>query len=1851
MAKTINFSDNSYIDFPDDTPDDKVEALSKDYARQQGLLDPSLGSLLQAGADSTLSTLANLPIAAIDKYKNLTDNTPTPLAPAEGQDTTPPVTPDDAHPELNNWRNIFEDVRAGGKESAAETQDLMMQPQDAGNAPGRFIKQQVGFQAPQMIGLMAASAVPGGQVIGPAAAYTYFTAANLERQRDEGQPYNLTKAAGFAGGQAATEALLQTALSNVPGSSFLPYMGKLFATGVGGQVAQQIMTRAAAGLDLTDHKAVNEYIDSAINGSVFVGVGGPITYITTHNGSLHPVSPEIKAKLDKGEQISPEEIVEEQARNTTGTVQLPDQSDPTKTVSLPIDDILKQSPDITDHADAILQGAGLDHTFWKTSEEKAKAASVVLRNTTDSEIMESKFNDLRDAGVDENTIRQYEQDKPKEFNTKPVEDVYGEIKGVSPEDALKALEPVKTKNNTIQTQAMTLAHSDVLPLDTTDADTNSITTTLDTANATRNLTDEFLKRSPKKINVNATTDTSIPEWLTKKSAEGVSRTLQIKQKDVKSTLANNVAKEGYLQPFTPEENAKADFVQNADLTGNIHNEILNGADPNEMLHAEQIIQPSDDNLNKTFNGFAQNEADLMNFKKTSDQIKEATAPQEQQAPIAPVRPETTILDRVKPLADKIDVLPATVPFIDNVVKNVTRTLNSRARGVGIDKVSNRIMNDPIYKVQYANFVNSIMKEHVNVTPSESVEQFYHMFDHTNVLTADEKRKLNRVFPDTLKAVHGFFGVDKPTPETIVGPEARKEMLANIYDQYVREGDKDVLKGIPQDTKDAIRKMGTFRERMAREIKRQKIISPDQLFAGLDAGLDQVRQERLKNVANEAAANGVYKDFLDSAALAQDEALNSAIDIQTNSGANKYNRAIGLWTGWKSSLQSLATKYPVAAEVIRVIDFRDQLRTMRQSELRKTNYKMADLEKSMYPGFMQQITERIHRLEEVNGSYDLSQPGIITLLDENGKPTSRIRNEKAYEGYQLADELKQNSLSMEEASYRANLKYFGIKDPNTSVDDLLRTVALAEGQNNLNKLTNGGESAEVGTRIETLKKVAKELKTIEQLKTKAFYPRTRSGSLGLAVYDSSKKLVHFEQFNENSRIAMKREANKGEIKHATDLIKAKFDDSHRVYGFDGKEYKPSELNEKVAPINLTRNSELRRHNVNSLVSAFDLLEDMGGLTKDSERLERLRDTLELRAQGNFSYFGDRRFIGGYEADPLRAAEMFSQRFSNHVTSREFAGRLKNMDKALSKYSDGTQADPVVKTVRERMQYALDPQESLAFLKSFNYMYAMGGSPKSAIVQLLQLFTIAQGNADSLNLSPLRNKKMTAHALREAGRFLSFKGGIPQIDIDNPNNVSKVFDQVSPKFLTPDQKKFFAKLTPTRHFESLQQKVFLEGQDAINKKLKTTGAASKVMSGIDKVLAPLNSLTGSAESLGRMANTLLFTEMFTNDPKALARYESQLGSNPKYRVFQEEYAKIGGDRAAIAALHMLDETFLVTGSTGKNKIATTGLMNALSPFANFATQLMGALNRQAVRDPRAFALGVMYTAMLGGVAGIPFYSNVKEMLNFMFTKLGGSPMDLDLEIRQAMYDLSGNAKIAAAVTKGIPEAYGGVDMSGSANQELPVVNNVLKLFTDPKISDVLSMPSSAIAGLASGAQQLGNLFDSDRKFDGAQFIQDVVPYKVIRDSAKAYQSATQPIKTQAGQPLLPAQSDDPMYVGLTAAGFIPSKRSEAQSKYWMQQLITENPKMTNFSQDRDGLFTDYYNTDDAQEKSDIQARIRKNVKEAAMEAHSQGIVFNTGSYIRDGITKGKQLVTGTRDPKRIPKRLRSQANEINQMFMVE
>jgi hypothetical protein len=124
--------------------------------------------------------------------------------------------------------------------------------------------------------------------------------------------------------------------------------------------------------------------------------------------------------------------------------------------------------------------------------------------------------------------------------------------------------------------------------------------------------------------------------------------------------------------------------------------------------------------------------------------------------------------------------------------------------------------------------------------------------------------------------------------------------------------------------------------------------------------------------------------------------------------------------------------------------------------------------------------------------------------------------------------------------------------------------------------------------------------------------------------------------------------------------------------------------------------------------------------------------------------------------------------------------------------------------------------------------------------------------------------------------------------------------------------------------------------------------------------------------------------------------------------------------------IDETQLRMGKVNRPEILR-GYGSAVLQFKGYFMQIVELQFRQIQQyaGPRPkLAVGAMWLLLLltAGIWGAPFGDDLKDILEWINRKFGGTDLDLDTEFREFVVELTGSPALAEALSRGAPRAAG-------------------------------------------------------------------------------------------------------------------------------------------------------------------------------------------------------------------------------------
>lgn len=699
-------------------------------------------------------------------------------------------------------------------------------------------------------------------------------------------------------------------------------------------------------------------------------------------------------------------------------------------------------------------------------------------------------------------------------------------------------------------------------------------------------------------------------------------------------------------------------------------------------------------------------------------------------------------------------------------------------------------------------------------------------------------------------------------------------------------------------------------------------------------------------------------------------------------------------------------------------------------------------------------------------------------------------------------------------------------------------------------------AHIKGQVSELNKLSDALKNIRMMKNVDYVPHLRHGKRAVMVFKKGEEgledqLVYLKGMEENAKGKLnpvQREEMLQEIE------KYKEDPDHYILGAD-----PS------SQMRLTQNDILKK--IPPQHVSMELIYSLFG-DQSKESVDALKELIhgKINQSKLAFYLKPSSNIEGYSKDWPRSLETWVHARSLNQSNKESDAQLSKVLTYVEDLEKNGNYHPFdVKYLKEFVDYNRDRSADQMTLRTANFLMAMGGRMKTAIMQLfngpqLMVPLLTQGGGNVLRL-----QGSWANNLRKAGQILSKSWG----HSGRPLQLPEIWQEVErQKLLTPDQ----LSLAKTFSQSHLLDQTILD--DNAGTSYESRDLPGKIKKEMQLTAQLLGAHIGEAEKMARLAS-ILTTAKELSDPETFRRLSDAYESDPGWQAFKNDVtSRLKGaytEKEALA-FYLMEKAHGRYGKSGRGRIQR-GM--AASVFFPFSTQMLiqwELMKDLASKRGTAGKIASMYVLgsflVLGGLSAMPGYATIKAAYNTYDTiknQLSDVPSpakDFDIDLRRWLGNAVG-ADWANIVQKG-PARQLGLDISGTttmptsfetiASKPADVLNGILQ----GKSPDLTQMVGPALSPVNTAAQAVK-----------AGSAAPLLP-PVLRDIGAATKGMD-PLNPQAGiktrqgtqiQPMVDPKTGQPTYsTGDRVAkgmGFIPTQESEQRQAFYEEKWVDDANK---------------------------------------------------------------------------------------------
>lgn len=649
--------------------------------------------------------------------------------------------------------------------------------------------------------------------------------------------------------------------------------------------------------------------------------------------------------------------------------------------------------------------------------------------------------------------------------------------------------------------------------------------------------------------------------------------------------------------------------------------------------------------------------------------------------------------------------------------------------------------------------------------------------------------------------------------------------------------------------------------------------------------------------------------------------------------------------------------------------------------------------------------------------------------------------------------------------------------------------------------------------ERLTNLLEALDSVNNMMQSDFVPHMRFGSHGIAVKNMQGETVAFYAIEKGSFRDL---FNKYQLQEVMKEIRQKYGDKSQYRVIGDKTITDYDNVDKVVPFtmsysNLINNIDTRFLNLESL-SAL-LYSD--GMNKEAQ--EKLRNDLysDILDRGFKKRFSESRNIDGFSKDWDRVTHGYLSGAAHYMSGLPHQEELSVIMTELDKLADDG-PNGLKQKLTHFLQYTGTPQEDWQMMRTTNFMWTMGGNLSTALLQTVTLPTTTLATMTQYNPNIIQNMRLIGQWTKLAVQFMAdtekaviVKDGTVAV---NFGDQQKLNEMLKKGLIDLEQMQFLRKVNNYGKIRAMST------EDSLGFKPFETRSFGGSVRGKMTTLGNYLGLPISAmEQMTRFATTMASFELMQKNPEAKKRFER---INAKDGRFQAQLkTRKDMNFAENAALFNMDEAHAVFGKLGRVEYQQ-GLSGALVfPFMTYPHQMLELITRMLGRgkDGRrgvyTFAVALM---LISGLMGLPGAELLKELVEELENQWTGSEEDLDLLLREKIYDLTGDTSFAKAVTQGIGRGYLGMDISKRVGLPIPGQEIILTLM------GIRGEPTNLLGVQGSLLAAMGSAWGEFNSGGGVGSVLQAVTPVAASNVLKAYNMSQEGTKTKKGiQTVLPEE----------------------------------------------------------------------------------------------------------------------------------
>ena len=1030
------------------------------------------------------------------------------------------------------------------------------------------------------------------------------------------------------------------------------------------------------------------------------------------------------------------------------------------------------------------------------------------------------------------------------------------------------------------------------------------------------------------------------------------------------------------------------------------------------------------------------------------------------------------LDRADSLIAKVDFYPTVdwtqirdnlyamrmSPRIESKYRSVRNQIQELVNSVAGDKVNidyfdtiiEKKPNTPHQYVRGAQFSNTVaislgLNEDLGLDTLETAaHEAWHFLENSGIFNERDIKLLEDYSNSLGLRYQEDVGLtDLELAAMTISPEGREEFRAHAYGKYHAarlKKEKDFLAKIPTVIRPLFNKAYQMLTGIKRVFNRNDIDSVENLFAEAYEGRRKV--SNIVDADNFARLQTLVNTFNRTIDEKENNLFDTFEDIDT---AVKNTDVFGQMSGFAKVLGSpsfLARSNPLVAKGVNLV--RDKIK-LSNKYLSKYQRMLRDFDNSP-----REVRYRIYDLldfmRQTNQSVELDEAGRLHYVRDGVEKvfTDPNTSKLVFDLNQAYQEVYNDALE-------------GLR---MTVRRAFRSLGTNFTQQDLIDLRNAENEEQVNSFIE-------QLNFFDNQKGKAYVPWARFGEWGVVVKDLKNKDTNGKPktaaFYQIEKGNFKGKYNKFQLSEVQKELKEKYDDStrYRILGKDGKPL--GDVNDLGSYNLFVVNSNEKLESVDKDLSTIDGLFSLYG-NQNKELFTDMRDKLvqAKETRGFKTRFTQSRDIPGYSKDWDRVHASYFHGASNYFANLEFLPRLTYFENSLKKLP---KSDYSRQWAEKYLDYMKNPNEDWARTKMFNFLWALGWNPATAILQTASLYTHGLGYVTSLTGSPLNAFNKANKWFNLSSMFVvdGFKAREGSVDIDFNNN--KSWDKaLKSKKLSKEAGEGLRDLVKKLDDENILGGV-LTAEHIGLQMFETRSGMGQAKRSLNKLQSSSGIMISITEQQTRLAILGSIFESLYGNPRAMVRGRNLLINDLNYQELRNNHPELSEEQAM--ATYLMERAVAVFGKEGRPEYLR-GIGGAL-PFAFMTYPHQMWENMAQLATTKEGRQGLMATIgaylVIGGLIGLPGGEFLKEMYEKLYELTNGEEIDLDLNIREKMYSATGEPRVGLTMTQGVLRGLLNTDTARRTGLPIPGQELVFLLtgIRTGEAGDMLGVPGSAITGI--------------------------------------------------------------------------------------------------------------------------------------------------------------------------------------------